>query len=68
MKLKMLGRRRFALRPWQRVRKPAGVLKLPSPAKRKTRRKVLSDRERFLKACRRALRDNAEANRILAKM
>ena len=64
MKLKMVRKRKFALRPWQRVRKPAGVLKLPSPARKKA--KLEDSRERLKRLLKQSFRENDELMRALS--
>jgi len=64
MRLKTL-RKRMAAR-LRSVRKPAGVLKLPRPAKKKKKREMVDSREELDRLTKEFLRENDELMRALS--
>lgn len=65
MELKRIGRRKLK-RAWHRVRKPAGVLKLPRPAKVRKKKKVEDSREELDRILKESLRKNDALMRALS--
>ena len=67
MELKSIGRRKLK-RAWRHVRKPAGVLKLPRPVKKKVKGKKRTEdsREELDRILRESLRKNDALMRALS--
>ena len=65
MELKRVGRRKLK-RVWHRVRKPAGVLKLPHLVKKKKKKRIEDSREELDRLTKEFLRENDELMRALS--